>query len=105
MTVTSETGAVRKPPSRDSAFVTSSVRPSGESATDQGLRLAARRFVSLPVARSMTDTASDAVFRTKSVRPAGSTATPCGSSPTGIALLEPARRDVDHRHGVVEPVR
>ena len=57
--------------------------PSGESAADQGLRLAARRFVSLPVATSTTETASNAVPITKSVFPEGSTATPCGSSATG----------------------
>ena len=84
-TVTSDIGGVRNLTKRERAFVTSSRFPSGERAADHGLRLAARRFASLPLARSTTETASNAVPRTKSVFPVGSTATPCGSSATGIA--------------------
>ena len=58
-TVTSETGAVRKPPRRESAFVTKSVRPSGESAAEatgcgwpaRSLRLLAGREVDEPTPR------------------------------------------------------
>ncbi len=82
-TVTSDTGGVRNGTKRESAFVTSSRLPSGASAADHGLRLAARRFVSFPVAMSTTETASKAVPITNSALPSGSTAIPCGSSATG----------------------
>jgi hypothetical protein len=82
-TVISDIEGVRNSTSRESAFVTSSRVPSGESATDHGFLLAASRSRSFPVRRSMTEIWSLEVSATKRVLPSRSVRSPWGSSPAG----------------------
>ena len=63
-TVTSDIEGCRNGTKRDRALVTSSRLPSGDSATDHGFRLAGSRFVSSPVARSITEMRSPEVLTT-----------------------------------------